>query len=129
IIQYDRKLLIALFRYGGDPDHELSWFGPATRAQRDAAITIFEKAIAGEDLPKDVVALAPRALWMAHMGMILYFLQDKSPGLRKTRHMVEGGLDLLLQTFEMSSLTLLQPILKPARAKVIKLLEDAELLS
>src|SRR3712207_2998666 len=27
IMQDDRALLRALFRYGGDPDHALSWFG------------------------------------------------------------------------------------------------------
>src|SRR5262245_66595468 len=32
IVQADRRLLRALFRYGGDPDHALSWFGPAKRA-------------------------------------------------------------------------------------------------
>src|SRR5918993_5543499 len=31
IMQGDRRLLRALFRYGGDPEHSLSWFGPATR--------------------------------------------------------------------------------------------------
>src|SRR5688500_14466754 len=30
IMQEDQRLLRALFRYGGDPEHSLSWFGPAT---------------------------------------------------------------------------------------------------
>src|SRR5919198_853501 len=34
IVQQDRRLLRALFRYGGDPGHPLSWFGPSTREQR-----------------------------------------------------------------------------------------------
>src|SRR5262249_29516822 len=31
IMQNDRRLLRALFRYGGEPEHPLSWFGEATR--------------------------------------------------------------------------------------------------
>src|SRR6185295_13574955 len=38
IMQEDRRLLRALFRYGGDPEHALSWFGPATREQRQLSV-------------------------------------------------------------------------------------------
>ncbi len=128
IIKDDRRLLVALFRYGGDPDHPLSWFGPATKRQRELAMQIFEAAVGDEKLPKDVRLLAPRLLWTAHMGMILYFLNDKSAGQKKTRALVDGGLDLLVQAFSMSSIPLLQPMVKPIRAKVIHLLEEAELV-
>src|SRR5205809_1088802 len=60
IIKDDRRLLVALFRYGGDPDHPLSWFGPATSRQREPALECFEAAIGDEILPKDVLSLAPR---------------------------------------------------------------------
>ena len=89
IIKDDRRLLVALFRYGGDPDHPLSWFGPATKRQRELAMQIFEAAIGDEKLPKDVRQLAPRLLWTAHMGMILYFLNDRSAGQKKTRALVD----------------------------------------
>ena len=46
IMQDDQRLLRALFRYGGDPDHALSWFGPATREQRALSIGVFAEAIA-----------------------------------------------------------------------------------
>jgi AcrR family transcriptional regulator len=128
IIKDDKRLLVALFRYGGDPEHPLSWFGPATKRQRELAMEIFEAAIGDAQLPKDVRQLAPRLLWTAHMGMILYFLNDRSAGQKKTRALVDGGLDLLVQGFSMSSNAVLQPIMKPIRAKVIHLLEDAELI-
>src|SRR5712691_10910836 len=50
-VQGDRRLLRALFRYGGEPDHPLSWFGPATRDQRLCSIDVFAEALAGEKLP------------------------------------------------------------------------------
>ena len=88
----------------------------------------FEAAIGDEKLPKDVRMLAPRLLWTAHMGMILYFLNDRSAGQKKTRALVDGGLDLLVQGFSMSSIPLLQPMVKPIRSKIINLLEEAELV-
>ena len=44
IIQNDRRLLVALFRYGGDPHHPLSWFGPATSRQRELSMAVFAHA-------------------------------------------------------------------------------------
>ena len=79
IMQDDRRLLRALFRYGGDPDHPLSWFGPATREQRQLSIDVFEEALAGERLPDDVREAAPTLLWTLHMGILLFFLYDDSP--------------------------------------------------
>ena len=38
VMREDQGLLRALFRFGGDPDHPLSWFGPASRAQRQASM-------------------------------------------------------------------------------------------
>src|SRR5262245_55378135 len=54
VMQEDRRLLRALFRYGGDPAHPLSWFGAATREQRRLSVDVFSEAIAGERLPDDV---------------------------------------------------------------------------
>ncbi len=47
----DRRLLRALFRYGGDPDHALSWFGPATREQRQLSIDVFAEALRASGCP------------------------------------------------------------------------------
>ena len=88
IMQDDRRLLRALFRYGGEPDHPLSWFGPRTREQRLCSIEVFDAALAGEKLPDDVREAAPMLLWTLHMGVLLYFLYDESPGQRSTRRSI-----------------------------------------
>src|SRR5262249_51532180 len=44
ILQDDRRLLRALFRYGGEPDHPLSWFGAATREQRQLSMEVFAES-------------------------------------------------------------------------------------
>src|SRR5262245_49656248 len=62
IVQDDRRLLRALFRYGGEPTHPLSWFGAATREQRRLAMAVFAEAIADESFPDDIAAAAPTLL-------------------------------------------------------------------
>ena len=46
ILGDDRKLLSALFRYGGDPEHPLSWFGPGTQRHRETCMKIYAEAVA-----------------------------------------------------------------------------------
>src|SRR5207237_5699513 len=96
IMQADRRLLRALFRYGGDPDHPLSWFGRATAAQRQLSIDVFAEALAGERLPVDVRDAAPTLLWTLHMGVLLYFLYDASTDQRRTRKLIDAGVDFVI---------------------------------
>jgi AcrR family transcriptional regulator len=125
IVQKDRRLLRALFRYGGEPDHPLSWFGPATREQRQLTVAVFAEAIAGERLPADIRDAAPTLLWTLHMGVLLYFLYDSSPNLRRTRQLIDAAVDFVLDVRRLAT----SPLLRPMRRRVIGILRDAGLLA
>src|SRR5580704_11789922 len=92
ILQGDRKLLSALFRYTGEPQHPLSALGDGTRKNRQQSMSVFFAAIADERLPDDIRAILPSALWTLHLGIILYFIYDESPGQQRTRRLVDGAL-------------------------------------
>ena len=124
IMQEDRRLLRALFRYGGDPDHSLSWFGPATRAQRQLSVDVFAEALEGERLPDDVRDAAPTLLWTLHMGILLYFLYDGSPGQRRTRKLIDAAVDFVVDVRRIAT----SPLLRPMRRRVMTILRDAGLL-
>jgi AcrR family transcriptional regulator len=125
IMQQDRRLLRALFRYGGDPDHSLSWFGPATREQRQLSVNVFAEAIAGERLPADVQEAAPILLWTLHMGVLLYFLYDSSPDQRRTRALMDGAVDFVVDVKRLAT----SPLLRPMRRRVMTILREAGLLA
>jgi len=125
IVQKDRELLRALFRYGGDPEHPLSWFGPATREQRQFSVNIFAEALAGERLPDDVRDAAPTLLWTLHMGILLYFLFDASPGQRRTRRLIDAAVDFVVDVKRVATSRLLRPM----RRRVMAILRDAGLLT
>jgi len=124
VLQQDRRLLRALFRYGGEPEHPLSWFGPATRRQRLGCVAVFEEALAGERLPDDVREATPTLLWTLHMGVLLYFLYDDSPGQRRTRALIDAAVDFTIDAKRIVTL----PILRPVRRRVMNILRDAGLL-
>src|SRR4030088_1525958 len=73
ILKEDRRFVGALFRYTGDPEHPLSVFGKGTQSQRAQSIAIFREAITGTGLSEEMHQLLPVALWLAHLGIILFF--------------------------------------------------------
>jgi len=125
IVAEDRKLLSALFRYGGDPEHPLSWFGDATRGQREMSTAVFEEAIAGERLPEDLHAAVPMLLWALHMGILLYFVHDSSDKQRRTRRLIDAATEFVVDMKRIATL----PLLRPVRRRVFTILTDAGLLA
>jgi AcrR family transcriptional regulator len=118
LIVKDRKLLGAVFRTVGDPDHPLSTFGPATAPIRKASIAVFDEAIGTEPLPPDLRKLAPTALWMLHLGVLLFFIHDRSRGQVRTRALVDGLADIVGDALGLLAL----PGLGPVRAQIGALL-------
>lgn len=124
LVQQDRRLLRALFRYGGEPDHPLSWFGPATAEQRRLSVRIFADALEGERFPDDMRGAAPVLLWTLHMGILLYFLFDDSPDQRRTRRLIDAAVDIVVDVKRVATSALLRPL----RRRIFAILDDAGLL-
>jgi AcrR family transcriptional regulator len=125
ILRGDRRLLGALFRYTGEPEHPLSAFGPATRVNRQKSIDLFRLALADEKLPEDLAAALPPMLWALHMLMLLYFLYDNSAEQSRTHHLVDSAVSLFVRLLTLVRL----PLLKPFRGGLFSLLRDAGLFS
>jgi len=124
ILQDDVRLLRALFRYGGEPNHPLTWFGPASRGQREVSTEVFAETLAGERLPDDIRDVAPTLLWTLHMGVLLYFLYDDSPNHRRTRTLIDSAVDFVVDAKRIAT----TPLLRPVRRRVITILRTAGLL-
>jgi AcrR family transcriptional regulator len=124
ILKDDRKLLGALFRYTGNPTHPLSFLGKATAPLRADCMGLFAEAFEPERLPEDLRGLLPLAMWALHMGVLLYFLYDSSPNLKRTRKLIDGSVDLVVSFLKLAKF----PLLRPARGSVLGLLRDAELV-
>jgi AcrR family transcriptional regulator len=125
VLAEDQRLLRALFRYGGDPEHPLSWFGPATRDERRNSTRVFALALEQERLPDDVRDSAPTLLWTLHMGVLLYFVYDTSDHHKKTRRLIDQAVDFVIDAKRVALL----PLMRPVRRRVLNILTDAGLLA
>ena len=124
ILRDDRPLMGALLRFAGDPGHPLSFFGPSTRQHRLESMAAFSVAIGDERLPDDLARIAPVALWALHMGLLLFFLHDRSAGAKRTAALTAGAVDLIVLAFKLARL----PLLRSIRRRIVSLLDDAKLL-
>ena len=125
ILKDDRRFLGALFRYTGEVEHPLSVFGKGTKDQRAQSMAILREAIGGTGLTEEMQQLLPAALWLLHLGMILFSIYDESAEQRKTHKLVNGVLDLLTQAIELTSSAIVRPFVQPFQTKVLQMLQDA----
>jgi AcrR family transcriptional regulator len=104
-----------------DPGHPLSPFSAQTREIRENDIRFFERALDGSRVrvPDDLRAYLPRLLWMYQMGMILFWINDRSAGQKKTQALIGKSLEVVVRLIKLASL----PLTKPLRRMVIDLVD------
>jgi AcrR family transcriptional regulator len=117
-----RDFLGALFRSAGDPSSPLSPFGEQTREIREQSIAHFRRALEGSDVPvpADLAEPLPYLLWLYQMGIILFWIHDRSPRQSRTARLLEKSSDLIVKVIKLSRFRLL----KPLRGAVVDLLES-----
>lgn len=95
-IRPQKKMLAAIVQRLVDPSDPVGAFSAQTRAVRERAMAVFERALAAAAVPADVRPLAVRALWLLQMAMMLVFVNDDSPGEQRTHGLVDDALDMLV---------------------------------
>jgi AcrR family transcriptional regulator len=115
----NRSLLGALSAHA-DPRHPLSPFSRETRAIREKDIGFFARALEGSGVraPGDLKAYLPRLLWMYQMGLVLFWVYDRSTEQARTRQLVDKSLPIIVGLIKLSSL----PFLRPVRKRLVDLL-------
>lgn len=98
ILAEDRSFLGALLRYAGVPGHALSFVGSETRELRAGSVAAFREALRPLRLGGSAARTAPVLLWALHMGLLLYFVHDDSPGRRRSHELAERAGALFAKT-------------------------------
>ena len=121
----NRGFLGALLRHAADPQNRLSPFSEATRHIRERDQMYFARVIAASSevrVTDDLRPHLPKLLWLYQMGLILYWVNDRSAGQRQTRLLREKTLTLVVSLLKISRFALL----KPLRSKIVDLIVLAE---
>jgi AcrR family transcriptional regulator len=120
----NRLLLGALARHAADPQNPLSPFSDETAHIRELDLQRFAIAIEGSSvtLPKDLAPYLPKLLWLYQMGLILFWISDRSPDQIRTRQLRDKSLSLLVAALKLAGF----PLLRPLRKKIVDLLTTVE---
>lgn len=99
-----------------DPQHPLSPFSEETRVIREKDITFTTRALEGSKVrvPDDLKSHLPQLLWLYQMGLILFWVYDRSPKQRRTAQLFERSLAIVVGLIKLSALPLMRPIRKLA---------------
>ena len=85
------------FKTAADPRSPLSPFSDESRPARDASIDVFRRVIDGSDLklPGDLKSELPELLWLLQMGVVLFWVHDRTDDVRRTRALVDRAVPLV----------------------------------
>ena len=117
----NRKFCDALFRHAPDSKDPLSPFSDETRSIRERSVEHLRIALEGSEVkvPADLKPQLPHLLWLYQMGLILFWLYDRSPGQQRTQKLMEKSLGLLVGLLRIAGL----PLMKPLRKTALELME------
>ncbi len=118
----NRKFLGALLRHAADPEHPLSPFSRETQSIRERDMLHFSEALDGSNvkLPEDLRPHLPKLLWLAQMGLILFWIYDHSENQARTERLADKSLGIVASLLKLSR----SPFLRPVRRTAIELLQS-----
>lgn len=98
------------------PQSAVNPFGAASRQAREDATAIFEEVIDGTRIPPFLRAQLPELLWLAYMGIVLFWVYDRSEDQRHTRTLVDGAAPLIAKLMSLFRLPVVKPLIEEALA-------------
>jgi AcrR family transcriptional regulator len=100
------------FAVASEPSSPLSPFSVESAAARDASVALFADVVAGSDVNADARLLAelPELLWLGHMGVVLFWVHDRSPDQRRTLELARRVVPLVDRLVRISRLRPLRPV-------------------
>lgn len=100
------------FKAAAEPSSPLSPFSPESEPSRNAAIAIHRAVLEGSNLkvPAGLRSELPELLWLAQMGMVLFWVYDSSDGQRRTRTLVAGIVPVLDRLLRLTRLPVVRGV-------------------
>jgi AcrR family transcriptional regulator len=106
-----------LFKNAADPASPLSPFSAESAPAREAMIELYGGILAGSNakLDDDLAAMLPELLWLYHMGIVLYWVYDRSPDTVRTTRLVARATVIVARLIGLSRFKVLRPLVREAK--------------
>src|SRR5262249_14139462 len=109
-----------LFKSAADPQSPLNPFSPESDPVRRESTALFADVLKGSKtrVPDDLLEELPNLLWIYHMGIVLFWIHDRSTGRIRTHRLLEHTVEIVSRLISLASL----PLMRPLRKTTLKLL-------
>lgn len=100
------------FAAAAQPDNPLSPFSPASAAAREAEIALYDRVVTGSTTKVDETLRPhlPELLWLHQLGIVLFWVHDRSEGLHLSRELATRTATLVSRLVRLSRMSLVRPL-------------------
>jgi AcrR family transcriptional regulator len=112
----------AIFSTVANPTSPLNPFGPESKALRDEVIGLYAEVVTGSDtrIAADIMSELPTLLWLYQMGILYFWIFDRSLGRLRTLEVIDETTDLIVRLLGLANL----PVLRGSRKRVLRLIRS-----
>jgi AcrR family transcriptional regulator len=102
------------FKNAADPESPLSPFSPESEHAREAAIGVHREVLAGSraKVPEELADVLPELMWLSQMGLVLFWVFDRSKDRERSRRLAERGVRLTTRGIALARFRVLRPLVR-----------------
>ncbi|MFD0316874.1 TetR family transcriptional regulator [Streptomyces flavalbus] len=106
---------VQFFKNAADPDSPLSPFSAESEHARVAAVSVHREVLRGATrtkVPEELRDVLPELMWLSQMGLVLYWIFDRTPGRARSYRLAERGARLTARGVALSRFRVLRPLVR-----------------
>ncbi|MGW7525456.1 TetR family transcriptional regulator [Streptomyces sp. NPDC054783] len=106
------EFAVQFFKNAADPDSPLSPFSPESEHAREQAIAVHREVLAGSrsKVPAELRDVLPELMWLAQMGLVLYWVFDRTEGRERSYRLARRGARLTARGVALARFRVLRPL-------------------
>lgn len=114
IAQPYHEFAAQFFKNAADPDSPLSPFSAESEHAREAAIDVHREVLRGAKtkVPDELRDILPELMWLSQMGLVLYWVFDRSEGRSRSYRLAARGARLTTRGVALSRFRVLRPLVR-----------------
>ncbi|MFI5683621.1 TetR/AcrR family transcriptional regulator [Streptomyces sp. NPDC051636] len=108
------EFAVQFFKNAADPDSPLSPFSPESEHARVEAISVHREVLRGAKtkVPEELRDVLPELMWLSQMGLVLYWVFDRTEGRERSYRLAERGARLTARGVYLARFRVLRPLVK-----------------
>jgi AcrR family transcriptional regulator len=108
------EFAVQFFKNAADPASPLSPFSPESEHARTQAIAVHREVLAGSrtKVPAELRDALPELMWLAQMGLVLYWVFDRTEGRERSYRLAERGARLTARGVVLARFRVLRPLVR-----------------